>query len=143
MAEKKAPRGLPLDQRVQTEADRLRDQLEKNQIAGERIDLLAAVIENTAWMKCKLDDARKTISSGRIILKYDNGGGQKGSHANPAYAEYRALWAAYLKGLEKILEELPEEERGDGEPEEAKTVLGFILGKHDNDHRITEPAAKN
>lgn len=136
----KKPRGQTLDQRVADEIERLRAQLTLGGIDDDRLAFLTPVIENTAWLKIKLDDARKTIRSGRIILKYDNGGGQKGSHVNPAYKAYADLWRAYLQGLDKLMRELPDAAPVPEPEEEPKTVLGFILEKHND--RITDPAAQ-
>ena len=136
----KKPRGSTLDQRVAGEIERLNGLLDAGGVDGDRLALLAPVIENTAWLKIKLDDARKTIRSGRIILKYDNGGGQKGSHVNPAYKAYADLWRAYLQGLDKLMRELPNSALVQEPEEEPKTVLGFILEKHND--RISDPAAQ-
>ncbi len=144
MADRRTSRGLTLDSRVDNERDRLLSILSEAGVPDIRIQLLDDVIDNTAWMAIKLDDARKTIRSGRIILKYDNGGGQKGSHTNPAYPEYRALWAAYMKGLQQIMAELPEKAAAEVKKEaQTPTVLGFVLGKQGEHDRTAKPAAQN
>ena len=132
--EKKTPKRVSLDERVSAEEERLRGLMGGRRLSPEREAMLEPVLVNTAWMKVKLDDARKTIRSGRVIIKYDNGGGQKGSHANPAYAEYRALWASYLKGVELLLEELPTVAANpDYNP--GDNVLSLVLGEYSDDGR--------
>ena len=131
--EKKTPKRVSLDERVTAEEERLRGLISGHRLSPEREAMLEPVLINTAWMKVKLDDARKTIRSGRVVIKYDNGGGQKGSHANPAYAEYRALWASYLKGVELLLEELPTV--SDTGEAQGDNVLSLVLGEYSDDGR--------
>ena len=140
----KTSRGLTLDRRVDDERERLLRLLSDAGVPEVRIQLLDDVIDNTAWMAVKLDDARRTIRSGRIVTKYDNGGGQKGSHTNPAFPEYRMLWGAYMKGLQQIMAELPNQDKAaETAGETAPTVLGFILGKQGEHDRTAEPAAQS
>ena len=129
-ATKKRPaRGPSLDERCEAEEQRLRGILTRCELPALRLEMLEPVLINTAWMRVKLDDARKTIRGGRVVLKYDNGGGQKGSHANPAYAEYRALFASYLKGLETLLGALPEELSGEKVAVD-DSVLKLVLSQY-------------
>lgn len=132
--EKKTPKRVSLDERVTAEEERLRGLISGHRLSPEREAMLEPVLINTAWMKVKLDDARKTIRGGRVVIKYDNGGGQKGSHANPAYAEYRALWASYLKGVELMLEELPAA-AADPDYNPGDNVLSLVLGEYSDDGR--------
>lgn len=70
---------------------------------------LGPVVENTAWMKVQLDRAREFIGVSDIVSEYDNGGGQAGIRANPAFTGYEALWKAYVTGLNRILAACPED----------------------------------
>lgn len=67
-------------------------------------EALEPVVQNTAWMKIQLDRSRDLIATDRIVMNYDNGGGQEGIRENPAFKGYEALWKAYMQGINKILE---------------------------------------
>lgn len=90
------------------------------------------IIENTAWMKVKLDDARALIEDAEIVIEYDNGGGQKGIRENPLFKAYEALWKAYVSGMAQIINILPEEKAQEVEKtvEKPKTVLELVRDKH-------------
>jgi len=89
--------------------------------------MLSETIKSAAWLAVKLEDARETIKNGRIILKYDNGGGQKGSRANPAYKVYIDLHRTHTAAIEKLLSEIPP---GVIIPETQETPLSIIMAKH-------------
>ena len=52
----------------QKEKQRLTSLLFDCGVSENRIKLLSTVIENTAWMKAKLDDAREQIKKGLFLL---------------------------------------------------------------------------
>lgn len=114
------------------EAERLRDLLFKCGVSGDRIALLAPVIDNTAWMKDKLDGAREAVKNSAVVIAYDNGGGQKGIRENPLYKGYESLWKSYMTGMCKILEYLPRQaiEKEAAQIETPKTVLEIVRGRH-------------
>lgn len=95
---------------------------------------LEPIIENVAWMKIKLDDAREKIASSSVVIPYDNGGGQSGIRENPLYKGYEALWKSYITGLDRILGALPKEAIESVADEitsnEPKSVLELVRGKH-------------
>lgn len=106
----------------------------------EKIEALEGVFENVSWMKIKLDDARADIGEDGLTVEYDNGGGQQGIRAHPAYKAYEALWKCYNDGLETILKELPKEAKetaekdakdtkDDSQNTDPKNVLEMVLGK--------------
>ena len=114
-----------------TERDRLNNLLRDNGVSDERIELLETVIENTAFMKEKLDDAREKIAHTSIAIPYDNGGGQKGIRENPMFKGYESLFKAYMGGMKVILDEVPKpvaqhERQAIDEP---KTVLELVRKK--------------
>lgn len=95
---------------------------------------LAPIIENVAWMRVKLDVARDEIADDSTVTGYDNGGGQKGVHENPAFRGYTALWKSYMQGMEKILAAIPVEAASavsslDTEPARPQTVLELVRQK--------------
>ena len=100
-------------------------------ISERRMQMLEPVIENTAWMKAKLDDAREQIKNSNVAIKYDNGGGQKGIRQNPAFKGYESLWRSYMQGMNRILDTLPAEQIESATYEmKPKTVLDTIREKH-------------
>ena len=100
-------------------------------ISGDRMKLLQPVAENTAWMKAKLDEAREDLKDGRIVVEYDNGGGQSGIKENPALRSYEALWKSYMAGMKLILDAIPAGIKAVAPVESSpKNVLQMIREKH-------------
>lgn len=114
------------------EIERLTGLLEEKGISDVRIRALSSVIENTAWMKVKLDEAREAVKTSNVVIPYDNGGGQKGLRENPLFKGYEALWKSYMAGMNKILECFPEEKIIEQTEivESPKTVLELVRNKH-------------
>ena len=114
------------------EKQRLTSLLFSCHIRQERIDALEAVIDNTAWMKAKLDEARDAIKNSSVAIPYDNGGGQKGIRENPLFKGYEALFKSYMSGISKILDTLPEEavQVSIVDAAKPKTVLELMREKH-------------
>ena len=121
-----------LEQRATDEIERINQLLFDCNIKEHKINLLAPVIENTAWMKVKLDDARRDIKNSNVAIPYDNGGGQTGIRENPLFKGYESLWKAYITGMSKILESLPKETLKEisEEIEKPKTLLELVRSKH-------------
>lgn len=97
-----------------------------------KLQALMPIIENTAWMKVKLDDLREKIKNSGAVIPYDNGGGQKGVKENPAFRGYESLWKSYLSGMDRILGAMPEESAKEVKQEitENQTVLELVRNKH-------------
>ena len=114
------------------EVERLTTLLEECGISDKRIKALSTIIENTAWMKIKLDDAREAVKSSNVVIPYDNGGGQKGLRENPIFKGYEALWKSYMAGMTKILDSLPvEKAQAEVETVESpKTMLELVRDRH-------------
>lgn len=121
-----------LSERAEAEKKRLNDLLAGAGISERRIKVLRPVIENTAWMKVKLDDARETIKNSQVAIPYDNGGGQKGIRENPIFKGYEALWKSYMLGMNRIIDCLPAEQIQTEikEMEKPKTMLELVRDKH-------------
>ena len=117
---------------VTAEIERLTTLLEEYGISDKRIKALSTIIENTAWMKNKLDNTREAIKSSSVVIPYDNGGGQKGIRENPLFKGYESLWRSYMAGMSKILESLPPEviEQAEAEVEKPATMLELVRKKH-------------
>lgn len=100
-------------------------------VSENRIKIMTPVIENTAFIKVKLDEAREIVKNSTVVISYDNGGGQKGIRENPIFKSYEALWKSYLSGINIIYSVLPQEVAKEEIKEEAaKTTLELIRAKH-------------
>ncbi len=119
---------------IDDEIQRIKDILHDGQVSENRIKSLEPIIENVAWMKEKLDDARAKIATSSVVIPYDNGGGQTGLRENPLYKGYESLFKSYITGMDRIFGVLPKEaqEAVAEEVKEAapKTVLELVRGKH-------------
>ena len=117
--------------RAEEEEKRILDLLEEIGISDKRMKLLRPIVQNTAWMKAKLDDAREAIKNSNIVITYDNGGGQRGIRENPLFKGYESLWRSYMAGMSKILDCLPQEAIEQAvEIEKPATMLELVRNKH-------------
>lgn len=122
-----------LKEAADAEAKRLTGILEAAGVSEKRRHALVPVIENTAWMLAKLEDARDAIKGSNVAIQYDNGGGQKGIRENPAFKGYEALWRSYMVGMGRILDSLPPEAVTEAEPEDVRpaTILEVVRARHE------------
>ena len=97
------------NRKVKAEHKRLLDLLDRAEVPQQQQDVLAPVIDNMAWQRVKLDEARKEMQNASIVCEYNNGGGQAGTRENPIFKAYINLWRAYMVGLEKFSSYLPKE----------------------------------
>ena len=95
--------------KVTAEHKRLTSLLDKAELPKQHKDVLAAVIDNLAWQRIKLDEARLQMQDADLVCEYDNGGGQTGVRENPIFKAYINLFRAYMVGLEKYTSYLPKE----------------------------------
>ena len=97
----------------------------------ETIKLLQPVIQNTASLKAKLDDAQEEIQEAPLTIKWDNGGGQSGVKENPVFRMYESMWKAYMSGMKTILGYVPELGTESKKKEDKSTnVLQLVRDKH-------------
>lgn len=122
----------PLEQMATIEAERLKSLLFDCGVSETYISILNATIENTAWMKVKLDEAREAIKTSNVVIPYDNGGGQKGLRENPLFRGYESLFKSYMSGMKQILDALPKQAADvrDTELEKPQTMLELVRKKH-------------
>ena len=97
------------NRKVKAEYKRLLALLDRAEVPQQQRDVLAPVIDNMAWQRVKLDEARKEMQNASIVCEYNNGGGQAGTRENPIFKAYINLWRAYMVGLEKFSSYLPKE----------------------------------
>ena len=95
--------------KVTREHKRLEALLDRADVPQQQRDVLAPVIDNMAWQRVKLDEAREEMQDASIVCHYNNGGGQTGERENPIFKAYINLWRAYMVGLEKYTSYLPKE----------------------------------
>lgn len=94
------------------------------------IKLLQPVIQNTASLKAKLDDAQEEIQDASLIIEWDNGGGQSGVKENPIFRMYESMWKSYTSGMKLILGYLPEDTRNARKEDTKANVLQLVRDKH-------------
>ena len=117
------------EEAVNKEKRMLKRELKRVKISEHKMKVLESVIENVAFMKVKLDEQRENLEQEDAVVEYDNGGGQKGVRESPFFKSYEALWTAYMKGMDRIMNsipdaKLPSEEKNRAEKPE--TVLELI-----------------
>lgn len=121
-----------MEEAIREEVERLHDLLDEYEISDRRKKLLEPVIENTAFMKVKLEEARKMVKETSVVIQYDNGGGQKGLRENPIFKGYEALWKSYMAGMNEITKALPQEVVKEEAEKivEVKTMLDMVRDRH-------------
>lgn len=121
-----------LEEKATAEVDRLKQLLFNYGVEENRIELIEPLIENTAWMKVKLEEAREAIKTSNVVIPYDNGGGQTGLRENPLFKGYESLFKSYMAGMRVILDHLPPqaENARREEIEAPKTMLELVRDKH-------------
>ncbi len=94
---------------VEMEHKRLEELLERVGVDSAKMLALQPVIDNLAWMRVKLDEAREQMQDLSLTCHYDNGGGQEGEREHPLFKAYVAMWRAYMVGFEKYSSYLPKD----------------------------------
>lgn len=122
-----------MQERVDKEKRRLTRMLRKGNTDPELVKALRPIIDNTAWMHVKLEDARAAIRNTQVAIPYDNGGGQKGIRENPAFHGYESLWKSYMLGMGRLLDSIPpksaEDEKKKLADEAPGTVLDLVMAR--------------
>ena len=117
-----------IEQRATDESERLRRLLFDCGVSEEVVEILEPMIENTAYMRIKLDETRKIIGKTDVVIPYDNGGGQAGIRENPIFKGYEGLFKSYMAGLKCIMDVLPKQAEPirTEELERPKTMLELV-----------------
>lgn len=99
--------------------------LTKDSMPDERREVLFPLMQNLAWQKVKLEDARKDLMAESLFVDYDNGGGQTGIREHPGFSAYNKLMATYTRGLKQLLDAMrPESTTADELVDYIKEGLG-------------------
>lgn len=101
---------------IDAEKERLVDLLERADVPQHKRDVLQPVIDNLSWQRGKLEEAMQQMKEATLTVEYDNGGGQKGTRENPIFRAYISLWKAYLAGLDKVVDTLPDDLKSEALP---------------------------
>lgn len=72
---------------------------------------------DAAFMRAKLAETRDSLAREAVVIPYDNGGGQVGIRANPAFAEYEKLARTYQATLDAIERASRTADEDDGDDE--------------------------
>lgn len=112
--------------KVLKEHRRLKALLKGAEVPPQRQAALEAVIDNLAFMRIKLDEAREEMQEESLIDTYQNGENQSGTRESPYYKSYLNLWRGYLAGLEKLQAYLPKEAQEET-VKEPVTVLAKVV----------------
>ena len=114
------------------ESERIKALLNDCGVTESYINMLLPVIENTSWMKVKLDEAREKIKTSSVVIPYDNGGNQKGIRENPLFKGYHSLFKSYMSGMNVLISFMPKIDAQEVAPVETpKTVLQLVREKRE------------
>ena len=86
-----------------------------------------ALCEEVLFMADKLKLSRQQMENAAIVIKYDNGGGQRGLRKNPLFEAYNSLFNSFSKGLgqlDDMLSEVRSSEQGKSKLAELRLIEG-------------------
>lgn len=92
--------------RVDSELRKLQ-RITKDAIPDDKRNIVLGMLPNLAFMKYKLDEARKELLYESIFTEYDNGGGQRGIREHPGFAAYNKLFASFQRGIKQLCDLMP------------------------------------
>ena len=92
--------------RVDSELRKLQ-RLTKDAIPEDKRGIVLGILPNLAFMKYKLDEARKELLWESIYTEYDNGGGQWGIREHPGFAAYNKLFTTFQRGIKQLCDLMP------------------------------------
>lgn len=98
---------------INAEIRRLNDLLSASDVPKLKRDALEGVVNEIAWQRVKLEDTRKLIADAAVVCEYQNGETQKGTHENPLFRGYNALYRSYMQGVSVFLSYLPKDLEGE------------------------------
>lgn len=109
---------------IEKEKRRLKGLLSEAEVPKQKRDALEVVINELAWQRLKLEETRTEIADASVVCEYRNGETQTGTHENPLFKGYNALFRSYMQGLNAYLSYLPKDLQ-----EEAKTGAVDVLAQ--------------
>lgn len=98
--------GQTIQSRYQSEVKRLQ-KLTKDVIPDDKRNAIMPMLNNIAFLKVKLDQARNDLMGESIYTEYDNGGGQSGLREHPGFSAYNKLFTTFARGIKQIADMMP------------------------------------
>lgn len=106
-AASKPPRKPPgIESKMEAELRRLQ-KVTKDAIPDDRRAAVLPMLRNLAFLKVKLDEARRYLMYEQIYTEYDNGGGQSGLREHPGFSAYNKLFTTYSREIGKLVAMMP------------------------------------
>lgn len=95
-----------MQSRVESEVRNLQ-RITKDAIPDEKRKVVLPMLHNIAFLKVKLDEARKELLYESIFTEYDNGGGQSGLREHPGFSAYNKLFTTFQRGIKQLCDLMP------------------------------------
>lgn len=95
-----------MQSRVDAELRKLQ-RLTKDAIPEEKRGVVLSMLPNIAFLKVKLDEARRDLLYECIFTDYDNGGGQTGMREHPGFAAYNKLFTTFSRSIKQLTDMMP------------------------------------
>lgn len=95
-----------MQSRVESELRKLRE-LTKDAIPDDKRKAVMPMLPNIAFLKVKLDEARRELLYEQIYTDYDNGGGQKGIREHPGFVAYNKLFTTFSRSIKQLCDLMP------------------------------------
>ena len=104
----KATESLPKKRTASIES-RYQSELKKLQrlTKDEKRSSVLPLMSNIAFLKVKLDEARRELMYESIFIEYDNGGGQSGLREHPGFSAYNKLFTTFSRGIKQLTDMMP------------------------------------
>ena len=99
-------RTASIESRYQSELKKLQ-RLTKDAIPDEKRSAVLPLMSNIAFLKVKLDEARRELMHESIFTEYDNGGGQSGLREHPGFSAYNRLFTTFSRGIKQLTDMMP------------------------------------
>lgn len=99
-------RTASIESRYQSELKKLQ-RLTKDAIPDEKRSAVLPLMSNIAFLKVKLDEARRELMHESIFTEYDNGGGQSGLREHPGFSAYNKLFTTFSRGIKQLTDMMP------------------------------------
>lgn len=99
-------RTASIESRYQSELKKLQ-RLTKDAIPDEKRSAVLPLMSNIAFLKVKLDEARRELMHESIFTEYDNGGGQSGVREHPGFSAYNKLFTTFSRGIKQLTDMMP------------------------------------
>lgn len=87
-------------------------------------DHVRELAEDVLFMRGKLAETRRALENSAVVIPYDNGGGQTGIRANPAFGEYQKLLRTYTATLAELRGIIGAAEKPKADKPKVTTMVG-------------------